>query len=473
MALRDQPYMPLYVQDVLTDEKLLNCSAIAHGIYLRLLCILHKQETYGILRINKKYKIFAPEYAQQIVEQNVEQIVEQMLSKKLSKLLSKNLEQKVEQKVEQTFLANFSAMLERQMPFTYDEVLLGITELYNENVLYIDANFLAQKRMVRDGYISEARKNSTPKNTVVTAIKKQYGASGYIYIMSDGESLNKIGVSKSPQNRLYRIRSDFSLPKHFELKIIKEVTDMGFIEDEFIKYFSNLNLDLEWVKIPYKECQKHFEICLKYAQQKVEQIVEHIVEQKPEDENESNISLSLNPEEKNSESKNLGDKNLKQNIATQKFLVVEMTKKYYEKNPTDLADEDEDMRACWAIAKKLEKAKGWADGSSLNGKYQDTLNEWDKILEYSKGDNFFKKFSLKNIENQFQSVWKGYINSEQKEGGATGKVDKSIIGLEFLEDFTKVRLTDGSIFELGREQVKLAKTNNLIPKEFFKGKSKY
>jgi len=47
MALRDQPYLPLYVQDFLTDEKLMECSAETTGVYIRLLCILHKQKEYG------------------------------------------------------------------------------------------------------------------------------------------------------------------------------------------------------------------------------------------------------------------------------------------------------------------------------------------------------------------------------------------------------------------------------------------
>ena len=42
MALRDQPYLPLYVQDFLTDEKLAECSAMATGVYIRLMCIMHK-----------------------------------------------------------------------------------------------------------------------------------------------------------------------------------------------------------------------------------------------------------------------------------------------------------------------------------------------------------------------------------------------------------------------------------------------
>ena len=35
MALRNQPYIPLYVQDFLTDEKLNQCSPASQGIYIK------------------------------------------------------------------------------------------------------------------------------------------------------------------------------------------------------------------------------------------------------------------------------------------------------------------------------------------------------------------------------------------------------------------------------------------------------
>ena len=56
MALRDQPYLPLYIQDFLTDEKLMECSASAVGIYIKVMCILHKQDEYGVLLLKQKDK---------------------------------------------------------------------------------------------------------------------------------------------------------------------------------------------------------------------------------------------------------------------------------------------------------------------------------------------------------------------------------------------------------------------------------
>ncbi len=47
MALRDQPYIPFYVNDYLTDEKLSCCTLSTQGVFVRIMCVLHKSETYG------------------------------------------------------------------------------------------------------------------------------------------------------------------------------------------------------------------------------------------------------------------------------------------------------------------------------------------------------------------------------------------------------------------------------------------
>lgn len=115
MSLRNQPYIPLYVQDFLTDEKLMECSASATGIYIRLMCILHKSDEYGIILLKQKDK-----------------------------------------QKESTCL-NFAYKLAKFMPYTVDEILAGLTELKNEGVIEIDDDKLTQKRMIKDNAISEAR----------------------------------------------------------------------------------------------------------------------------------------------------------------------------------------------------------------------------------------------------------------------------------------------------------------------------
>jgi hypothetical protein len=56
MALRDQPYFPLYVNDYLTDEKLSCCSLASQGVYIRLLCLFHKSDNYGGILFKQTFK---------------------------------------------------------------------------------------------------------------------------------------------------------------------------------------------------------------------------------------------------------------------------------------------------------------------------------------------------------------------------------------------------------------------------------
>lgn len=126
MALRDQPYFPFYVQDFITDEKLTNCSAESTGVYIRLMCAMHKSEEYG-------------------------------------KIL---LRQKDRQTDRQTY--NFAVMLARQMPYNVDVIERALIELLEERVIYMDGDTIYQKRMVKDAELSEKRSKSGKKGAEQT-----------------------------------------------------------------------------------------------------------------------------------------------------------------------------------------------------------------------------------------------------------------------------------------------------------------
>lgn len=121
MARRDQPYFPLYVQDFLTDEKLIECSAESTGVYIRLLCIMHKSQEYGKILLKQK------------------------------------------DKQKGSMISDFAFKLSKQMPWDMETILRGLTELVNEGVVTIDGDTLFQKRMVKDGYLSDTRANAGKK----------------------------------------------------------------------------------------------------------------------------------------------------------------------------------------------------------------------------------------------------------------------------------------------------------------------
>jgi len=115
MALRGQPYLPLYVQDFMTDEKLIECSAESVGVYIRLMCVLHKSEEYGTLTLNSR-------------------------NEKTGEVCY-----------------DFARKLLRYLPYDVETINRGLRELIDNDVIQINGNTLSQKRMVRDGEISAAR----------------------------------------------------------------------------------------------------------------------------------------------------------------------------------------------------------------------------------------------------------------------------------------------------------------------------
>lgn len=115
MALRDQPYIPLYIQDYLTDERLNMCSWSTQGIYIKIMCVLHKQDEYGSI-----------------------------LFKQNSKQSSSSIEY-------------FASVFVKNLPCQLPDMISAITELIENEVLYIDSNGLHQKRMKKDGQTSLKR----------------------------------------------------------------------------------------------------------------------------------------------------------------------------------------------------------------------------------------------------------------------------------------------------------------------------
>jgi len=122
MALRDQPYIPLYIHDIMVDEKLNECCASTHGIYIKgLMCLMHKSEEYGKILLKQKYK------------QN------------------------------SSMCLNFAYQLSKHLPYTVEEIEKAIIELIQERVCYFEGDYLCQKRMIRDNEISMSRSKAGKK----------------------------------------------------------------------------------------------------------------------------------------------------------------------------------------------------------------------------------------------------------------------------------------------------------------------
>lgn len=119
MALRNQPYLPLYVMDFLSDEKLRECEAESVGVYIMLMCVMHKSETYGAITLKQKYR----------------------------------------NDTEEPVSLCFARMLHKQLPYETDVIQRSLEDLLESGVLsYNDeTETLYQKRMVRDDECSDQR----------------------------------------------------------------------------------------------------------------------------------------------------------------------------------------------------------------------------------------------------------------------------------------------------------------------------
>lgn len=116
MALRDQPYLPLYIKDIMTDEKLNECCASTHGVYIKgIMCLMHKSQEYGKLLLKQKYK------------------------------------------QSQDISLNFANMLAKHLPYDVTTIQAAIKELLAENVCKIEGDYLVQQRMVDDNKLSQIR----------------------------------------------------------------------------------------------------------------------------------------------------------------------------------------------------------------------------------------------------------------------------------------------------------------------------
>ena len=129
MALTNQPYLPLYVDDYLTDEKLLMCEFSSQGIYARLMCHFHKSKDYGKLIISDfekaKLKLNASKIKAEINFSflNINEDIFCMYILKIQKLINIDI-------------AGLSEAL---------------IDLIGNEVLHLSDGVLWQKRMVEDG----------------------------------------------------------------------------------------------------------------------------------------------------------------------------------------------------------------------------------------------------------------------------------------------------------------------------------
>lgn len=181
MALRDQPYLPLFIKDFITDEKLVHCSPAANGILIRLMCMLHKEEVYGKVLLKQKYK--------------------------------QNGQQKGD------ILTGFALQFDANLPWKTEEIRSGLDELLEADVIQIKGFVLSQKRMVRDGIISDKRASAGKEGGKKTQENNKNFASNFAKAKSKANTANAIeyenGIKEDIKDKGAGKRKKTNPPHHF------------------------------------------------------------------------------------------------------------------------------------------------------------------------------------------------------------------------------------------------------------------
>lgn len=187
MALRDQPYLPLYVMDFIADEKLANCSAESTGVYIRLMCIMHKMDDYGAVSLKAKEK------------QN------------------------------ESNISNFASKLMRQMPYPKEVIERSLIELLEEGVITMDGDRLFQKRMVRDGELSKKRAEAGSK-----------GGKGAKSAQSDVSSISseKQIESKTPSKTEANSENEIEIENESEIDTEDSKKEPSLVEQRFDEFWA-------------------------------------------------------------------------------------------------------------------------------------------------------------------------------------------------------------------------------------------
>ena len=149
MALTDQPYLPLYVDDWMNNNDLKMCSPGAHGLLITVMCLMHKSnDGYGVILLKQKFK------------QTNKQVY------------------------------NFACQLAKMCAFDLLEIEKYLSELLDENRLIIDGDYLINKRMVKDAKTSQNRAEAGSSGGKKTQEKNKEFASTFAKAKNGANTVN-------------------------------------------------------------------------------------------------------------------------------------------------------------------------------------------------------------------------------------------------------------------------------------------
>ncbi len=140
-------YIKFHFNDVLSSTALRECNVTGSGVYFFIFCLLCKTKPRGRYEIKEEY---IHDLLDILPRQNIQQSNRQ---------ISQHIV-----KVCRALAAHFV----KHLPFTELIIAEGLKELLENDVIYLEANFLCQKRFIRDSEISAKRSIAGGKGAEIT-----------------------------------------------------------------------------------------------------------------------------------------------------------------------------------------------------------------------------------------------------------------------------------------------------------------
>jgi len=157
------------------------------------------------------------------------------------------LKQKDKQSVKQ--IENFCLKIAKQLPYDYDTILSGLTELINEGCLQIDGDTLVQKRMVNDYELSLKRSKSGSiggKNSRNNESTSLDFAKAKVKANDEANSDNEIDIKELGSERVKEVANEV-----WEDQIWREQICMGLgvKQDELQRWLAMFNSSIASDKV--------------------------------------------------------------------------------------------------------------------------------------------------------------------------------------------------------------------------------
>lgn len=121
-------------------------------------------------------------------------------------------------------------------------------------------------------------------------------------------------------------------------------------------------------------------------------------------------------------------------------IVTEMIKIFKTRNPNYPITPKDHYPQCLQIAYRIAQMKGWEQKDVLNGKMQETLKSWTKIVDFIKTDDWMSTRGLIDLNNTKE--WDRLIQKMNNAKNPTKKIEselKSPIRKESETDFEKYK----------------------------------